>query len=226
MTENNENIEKVTDEKEDNSNSFNLLKEVWEWVYTIAIALVIAFTIKTFIFDIVRVDGPSMNPTLTHNDRLIVMKLLYKPDYGDIVILDSTYKDRQEYYSEIEADNGELNSFTKSLEYFKLPQNLKKRYYVKRIIAMEGDTVDIVDGKVIVNGEVLEEPYFDGETRITDFNVRYPFTVSEGHVFVMGDNRGNSKDSRSSDLGEVPVDALSGSTKIRLWPLNSFGIVE
>lgn len=221
MTENNENIinESVEAGVKKTENSFNLLKEVWEWIYTIVIALAIAFLIKTYLFDIVRVDGPSMNPTLTHNDRLIITKLGYEPEHGDIVILDSTYKERQEYYeSNTGADAG---VFEKAKLYMGMPKSLKKRYYVKRVIAMEGDTIDIVNGDVILNGEVLEEDYFEGETAITDMSVNYPVTVSEGHVFVMGDNRSNSKDSRSSSLGEVPVEALLGKAQIRVWPLNS-----
>ena len=74
-------------------------KEIWEWVYTIAIALIIAMLIKTFLFDVVKVDGSSMFPTLVNNDRLIVTKLGYEPQQGDIIILDSTYKNRQEYFN-------------------------------------------------------------------------------------------------------------------------------
>ena len=221
MTENNENIisENVEQGVKKTENSFNLLKEVWEWFYTIVIALAIAFLIKTYLFDIVRVDGPSMNPTLIHNDRLIITKLGYEPDYGDIVILDSTYKERQEFYkNHAGADAG---VFEKAKLYMGMPKSLKKRYYVKRVIAMEGDTVDIVNGDVILNGEVLQEDYYDGKTAITDMSVEYPVTVSEGHVFVMGDNRSNSKDSRSSSLGEVPVEALLGKAQIRVWPFSA-----
>lgn len=205
-------------------NTFNLGREVWEWFYTIFIALIIAFIIKGFIFDIVRVDGPSMYPTLVNNDRLIVTKLGYKPAQGDIIILDSTYTDRQEYYAEYEENNDtELNLFKKFMLYTKLPQNLKRKYYVKRIIGMPGDTVDIQNGQVLVNGEVLDEPYYDGVTSITDYAVSYPFTVSEDSVFVMGDNRPNSKDSRSSELGEVPIKAIAGKSQIRIWPFNAVG---
>lgn len=221
MTENNENIisENVEQGVKKTENSFNLLKEVWEWFYTIVIALAIAFLIKTYLFDIVRVDGPSMNPTLIHNDRLIITKLGYEPDYGDIVILDSTYKERQEFYkNHAGADAG---VFEKAKLYMGMPKSLKKRYYVKRVIAMEGDTIDIVNGDVILNGEVLQEDYYDGKTAITDMSVEYPVTVSEGHVFVMGDNRSNSKDSRSSSLGEVPVEALLGKAQIRVWPFSA-----
>ncbi|MBO5060328.1 MAG: signal peptidase I [Clostridia bacterium] len=208
-------------------NSFSLLREVWEWIYTIIIALLVVFILKAFIFDIVRVDGPSMHPTLVNNDRLIVTKLGYKPEAGDIIILDSSYKDRQEYYAEYEENNGEnLNFFSKMVLYTKLPESLKRRYYVKRIIGMPGDTVDIKDGQVWVNGEVLNEPYYDGITGITDYSVSYPVTVEEGHVFVMGDNRPNSKDSRSSDLGLVPINAIEGKSQLRIWPFTAFGPTE
>ncbi len=220
MTENTENQSTV----KETQNTFNLGKEIWEWFYTIVIALAVVFVIKGFIFDIVRVDGPSMHPTLVHNDRLIVTKLGYKPSAGDIIILDSTYEDRQEYYEEYEENNDKkLNFISKVSLYFKLPENLKRRYYVKRIIGMPGDTVDIKDGQVIINGEVLDEPYYDGVTTITDFSVSYPVTVEEGTVFVMGDNRPNSKDSRSSDLGLVPIEAIEGKSQIRIWPFTALG---
>lgn len=220
MTENTENQSTV----KETQNTFNLGKELWEWFYTIVIALAVVFVIKGFIFDIVRVDGPSMYPTLVHNDRLIVTKLLYKPSAGDIIILDSTYEDRQKYYEEYEENNEKkLNFISKISLYFKLPENLKRRYYVKRIIGMPGDTVDIKNGQVILNGEVLDEPYYDGITTITDFSVSYPVTVEEGTVFVMGDNRPNSKDSRSSDLGLVPIEAIEGKSQIRIWPFTAFG---
>lgn len=225
MTDNTEN--QIQGTMKETQNSFSLLREVWEWIYTIIIALLVVFILKAFIFDIVRVDGPSMHPTLVNNDRLIVTKLGYKPEAGDIIILDSSYKDRQEYYAEYEENNGEnLNFFSKMVLYTKLPESLKRRYYVKRIIGMPGDTVDIKDGQVWVNGEVLNEPYYDGITGITDYSVSYPVTVEEGHVFVMGDNRPNSKDSRSSDLGLVPINAIEGKSQLRIWPFTAFGPTE
>lgn len=207
--------------------AFNLKKEVFEWVYTIAIALLIAFVIKGFLFDIVRVDGSSMYPTLVHNDRIIITKLAYKPKQQDIVILDSSYKRREQYYA-IREQNGEsFNAVTKFIDSFSLPQDLKKKYYVKRIIALPGQTVDIVDGKVLVDGEILDEnAYYTGDTTITDPTVSYPITVDEGCVFVMGDNRHNSSDSRSSSLGQVPIEAISGKAQLRIWPLNSMGATK
>lgn len=201
-------------------------REIFEWAYSIVIAIIIAFLIKGFLFDIVRVDGPSMSPTLVHNDRLIITKLGYEPKQGDIVILDSNYSDREEYYDAMATAEGKeaLSEFRKIKESFSLPSSLNKIYYVKRVIATEGQTVDLIDGAVYVDGKKLDEPYYTGETYSSpDSSTIYPFTVSEGCVFVMGDNRGNSKDSRSSELGEVDEDAILGKSQIRIWPLNSLG---
>ena len=203
-------------------NTFNLKKEVFEWFYTIIIALLIAFIIKGFLFDLVVVDGPSMFPTLVNGDRLIVTKLNYEPHQQDIIVLDSTYKDRNAYYDSM----GDLNIVQKTIEYFKLPKNLKRKYYVKRIIGMPGQTVDLIDGKVYVDGEQLDEPYYTGDTSSYDSKVKFPFTVSDDCVFVMGDNRPQSKDSRSSELGEVPIKAILGKCQFRLFPFSSFGRLE
>lgn len=203
-------------------------REIFEWAYSIVVAIIIAFLIKGFLFDIVRVDGPSMSPTLIHNDRLIITKLLYEPEAGDIVILDSNYTEREEYYDAIAEGKGkdDLGYLGEFKEYFSLPQSLKKVYYVKRVIATEGQTVDLIDGAVYVDGKKLNEPYYKGETYPTDSTMVYPYTVSEGCVFVMGDNRGNSLDSRSSQLGEVDEDAILGKAQIRIWPLNSAGVTK
>ena len=207
----------------------NIGKEIWEWIYTIAIAVFIAFLIKTFVFDIVRVDGSSMYPTLVDNDRLIVTKLGYTPKQGDIIILDSTYKKREAYYDQLAAEEGkeELGAVDKFFKGRSLPQEYKKVYFVKRVIALPGQTVDLgEDGKVYVDGVLLDEPYYDGETRSIDSSVQYPVTVEDDMVFVMGDNRMHSKDSRASDLGQVPEDAILGKSQIRVWPFNSISFTK
>lgn len=206
----------------------SVAREIWEWVYTLAIAIIIAMLIKGFIFDIVRVDGESMFPTLMNNDRLIVTKLGYEPKQGDIIILDSAYKNREEYYGELAEDMGKarLTAFDKLTLHGKLPSNLEKRYYVKRIVAMPGQTIDLVDGKVYVDGEMLDEPYYSGLTTSIDTSVEYPITVDEGNVFVMGDNRTRSKDSRSSELGQVPFEAILGKSQVRIWPLSEIGLTK
>ena len=221
--------EKTTKRKNEKKESVNIGKEIWEWIYTIAIAVIIAFLIKNFLFDIVRVDGSSMYPTLVDNDRLIVTKLGYEPKHGDIIILDSTYKKREAYYDKLAAQEGkdELSTFDKLLNNRKLPSECKKVYYVKRVIALPGQTVDLGDdGRVYVDGVAVDEPYANGETRSIDSTVQYPVTVEDGMVFVMGDNRMHSKDSRSSDLGQVPQDAILGKSQVRVWPFNSISLTR
>lgn len=203
-------------------NGFNLGKEIFEWFYTILIAFVIAFLIKAFLFDFVIVEGPSMKPTLMNGDRLIITKLGYEPQQQDIIVLDSAYKSRDEYFTSLGIDG----SFERAIEYFKLPKGLKRRYYVKRVIAMPGQTVDLIDGKVYVDGEKLDEEYYTGLTVAYDAMIQFPFTVSEDCIFVMGDNRPESKDSRSSSLGEVPIEAVEGKCIFRIFPFDSFGVIE
>ena len=169
-----------------------------------------------------------MFPTLENNDRLIVTKLGYEPKQGDIIILDSSYKNREEYYDKLAQykNKEKLSAMDKFLNLKDLPKNLKKRYYVKRVIALPGQTVDLKDGKVYVDGELLDEPYYSGITQSIDATVEYPVTVEDDMVFVMGDNRPHSKDSRSSELGQVPYEAVLGKAQLRIWPLNDIGLTR
>jgi signal peptidase I len=100
---------------------------------------------------------------------------------------------------------------------------------IKRIIATGGQTVDLIDGKVYVDGVALNEPYTDGLpsyplSNAPGITITYPYTVPEGEVWVMGDNRTNSQDSRY--FGSVPVDSITGKAVFRYWPLTSIGTLE
>ncbi len=173
---------------------FNWKKEALDWVTSIAVALIIALLIRRFVFTLVRVDGPSMNPTLTHNDTLFTSRLMYTPKVGDIII-------------------------------FRPPAS-PKTPYVKRVIATEGQTVDIdpLTGTVTVDGKAYDEPYIAEPIQPSRMgDMEYPFTVPEGTVFVLGDNRNNSHDSRDSDVGAVPVKNIIGKAQFRLLPLSTFG---
>ena len=153
---------------------------------TLLSAAVYATLIVTFGFQIARVDGLSMAPTLEDHDLLIVNKLVYEigePRPGDIVML---------YY----------------------PLNPDKMF-VKRVIAKEGDTVRIVDGRVTVNDQPLHDDYVPTEFRSHDD--WGPQVVQQGYYFVMGDHRNNSSDSRH--WGPVPKKYIVGKVKVRWWPL-------
>ena len=222
------NEQQPQEEVKETSKKNSILKEIFEWIYSIVIAVVLAFVIKGFLFDVVKVDGLSMYPTLNHGERLIVTKIGYEPKQGDIVILDSTYDRRDMYFDSLAQEKGkeELSDFEEFFKGFTLPDDVKKIYYVKRVIATEGQTVDLREGKVYVDGQELDEPYYKGETHSIDSSVEYPVVVEEDHVFVMGDNRGHSLDSRSSQLGQVDEEAVLGKASLRIFPFNKIGITK
>ena len=160
--------------------------ELIAWFKTLASAAVYATLIVTFGFQVARVEGQSMAPTLADQDRLIVNKFAYRigiPRRGDIVML---------YY----------------------PLNPEKMF-VKRVIAREGDTVRIVDGRVYVNDVPLHDDYVPAEFRSHDD--WGPQVIPQGYYFVMGDHRNNSSDSRH--WGTVPKKYIVGKVKVRWWPL-------
>jgi len=161
-------------------------EELVAWVKTLMSAAVYAVLIVTFLFQVARVEGQSMAPTLEDQDRLIVNKLVYRigePRRGDIVML---------YY----------------------PLNPEKSF-VKRVIAEEGDTVRIVDGRVYVNDIPLQDDYIPADFRSHDD--WGPQVIQEGYYFVMGDHRNNSSDSRH--WGLVPKKYIIGKVQLRWWPL-------
>ncbi len=169
-------------------------KEIFDWLFSIVVALAIALLIRRFLFTLVKVDGPSMQPTLYHNDMLYVNRFMYTPENGDIIIF--------------------------------RPPNSPSTPYVKRVIATEGQTVviDQQEKKVYVDGVELKEDYID-ERLVSAGTVKYPFTVPEDHVFVLGDNRNNSRDSRDAAVGAIPRENIIGKVIFRMLPISEFGSV-
>ena len=162
-------------------------EEAKDWIISIAAAVVMALIIRTFVVELYIVDGPSMRPTLQHEERLVVSKFIYKlrdPERGEVLI-------------------------------FRYPRD-PSRDFIKRVIAVGGDTLEIKDGRVYLNGQMQTEDYILEKTR-----TEYPkVTVPEGTVFVMGDNRNNSDDSRFADVGFVPFDLIKGKALMIFWPLD------
>ncbi|MCX7921835.1 MAG: signal peptidase I [Clostridia bacterium] len=183
---------------------FKVLREILDWAVTIVIALVIAMLIKAFLFIPIEVKMVSMQDTLFEGQRLIVYKLGYyfsQPKRGDIIIF--------------EHQPGSLKGL---LKYLPIP-NPQEVDYIKRVIAVPGDEIEIKDGAVYLNGKKLDEPYAKGVTY--NFNTDKPIKIPENKIFVMGDNREHSSDSRQ--FGPIDIDKVRGKAVFRIWPLQEFG---
>ena len=145
--------------------------------------------IRTFIVELYVVDGPSMRPTLESEQRLVVNKFIYR------------------FHPPEKGD----------VLVFQYPRD-PSRDFIKRVIAVPGDTIEIREGRVLVNDQLLTEDYILEKTRS-----EYPkATVPEGHIFVMGDNRNNSEDSRFADVGFVPYDLIKGKAMLVFWPISAY----
>lgn len=170
-------------------------KEILEYLDALLMALVVIALAYTFVLRVVRVDGRSMEKTLLNGERVLTTKLLYTPDYEDIVVIDAY-----------------------------IPHGLP---LIKRVIGLEGDVIDIDfdAGIVYRNGEALDEPYA-AEPTYTYEGTDFPLTVPEGTVFVMGDNRNNSKDSRLPDIGCIDVRDIMGRAFWRVTPVSRMGALE
>ena len=176
---------------ENNNDRDKPKNEALEWIKSIGIAVVVAFFIKTFIFNSTYVLGNSMHPTLHEKDRLFATKVsLYfsGPDRGEIIVLEA-------------------------------PDDQNKDY-IKRVIGIEGDKIQIKNGKVYLNDELLEEDYIEDDAYTMVYNNIDTWIVPEGEVFVLGDNRyeGASKDSRY--FGSISLDLVKGITGFRYYPFN------
>ena len=177
----------------------NLLKRVRGWISSIAIAFVISLIIGIFLIQPYRVDGHSMDPTLHDNQRVFVSKLShtfsYYPDYGDIVIIDSRV-DRDRSFKDDVLDN----------PIFQLLMNRTNRnFYIKRVIGKPGDVLELKDHQIYRNGVPLDEPYLN---EVMTESADEQWIVPDDHIFVMGDNRNNSQDSRV--IGFIPLDHVLG----------------
>lgn len=202
-----------------------VIKEVLEWTYCIIIAVALALLIRYFIGTPTVVKQSSMYPTLKQNQRLVLNRLYRTfhdtPERGDIITFEAP---SQSVATGVKAvyDNEPQNVFEKFC-YYVLEVN--KMSYIKRVVALPGEHVQIADGKVYINGEELKEDYLQ-ENVVTEAKSTYltDFTVPEGYVFAIGDNREYSGDCRA--FGCIPFEKIESKVWIRFWPFDLFGKVK
>lgn len=234
--EKNEKKEKVKKENKenkdnkDNKDKKSNLKELMEWIYCIIIAVILAVLFRYYIGTPTIVKQESMFPTLIQNQRLWLNRwgrtIKKTPERGDIITFEEPSK--VTYNSnEIDQSNPIAKyEYKKGFDWFMYNfLEIGKRSYIKRVIGLPGEHVEIKEGKVFINGEELQESYLK-EGIITDIigNGFDDFTVPENTIFAMGDNRNHSTDCRA--FGCIPLDKVESKVSIRIWPLEVFGKVE
>jgi len=169
-----------------------LIREIVEFAIAAAIAAAVFFVVFNFVARTGRVNGVSMEPTLSHGEIVVINRMAYwfnEPRMGDIIA-------------------------------FPDPENTD-RHLIKRVVGVGGDEIDYINNVVFVNGEVLPPQY-----RMLDEggrSVPFPLIVPEGEVFVLGDNRWASKDSRYVEVGNIPVSEITGRIPVRIWPISMIG---
>ena len=206
------------------------IKEILEWIYCILIALVLAMLFRYFIGTPTIVKQVSMKPTLIENQRLWLNRwgrtTKTLPKRGEIITFEEPSKITYSQ-SEIDLDNpvAKYND-KKGLDWLWSEfLEIGKRSYIKRVIALPGEHVEIKDGKVYIDNRELSEPYLQSGLVTDVFGVGFSdFVVPKNCVFAMGDNRNHSTDCRA--FGCVPFEKIESTVAIRIWPLDKWGKVE
>jgi len=191
---------------------FGFLKEL---PALIIIAFVLALLIKTFLVQAFYIPSPSMDPTLKVGDRVLVNKLAYKfngPSRGDVIV----------FSNPDQCPEPHRNPFSAFFHWITEGLGVSSpacEDFIKRVIGLPGDVVEERQGVIYVNGQRLVEPYLSKQR---DTRTLGPWPVEPGHVFVLGDNRVNSNDSRFG-LGQIRIDHIVGRAFIIIWPPSRFG---
>lgn len=173
----------------------NIWKLVSRWLRELVVALIVAAAIILFVYQPVRVEGTSMMPGLVDSERIFINKFVYRLGMGGVQRGDTVV--------------------------FLFPQD-PRRSYIKRVIGVPGDTLEMREGQVWLNGSELSEPYVPDEYR--DPSNMAPIRIPPGHYFVMGDHRSASNDSRT--WGPLPVQAIYGKAVFVYWPLERMGTLR
>ena len=192
-------------------------REILEWILTIVAAVVIALPLRAFAFEMVRVDGSSMNGTLSSGEIMFVTKF----DYASTWLSLPWWDDKGKEAASRITTGGDPKRF--DVVVCRYPGRGDTNF-VKRVVGLPGDTVELRQGYLYVNGERYEEPYILDEYRSGSRNNFGPYQVPEGEYFVMGDHRNNSNDSRSQ--GSLPRNMIIGHARTVLYPFSDIRGIE
>ena len=175
----------------------DVIKELVGWIVSILLIVAVSYLIVTFVGQRTQVSGSSMETTLSDGDHLIVDKISYR------------FREPQRY---------EIVVFPYRYE--------KNTYYIKRIIGLPGDTVQVKDGYTYINGELLESDIYGAEVMIEAGTASEPITLGEEEYFVLGDNRNHSLDSRDPSVGILKREDLIGRAWVRIYPFDKMGVIR
>ncbi len=199
------------------------IKEILEWVFCILIAIIIALLIRYYVGTPTVVQQSSMFPTLQQNDRLLLSHLVRTfnemPERGEIITFEAPSNTKTGAKSEKAEYSEEPSTIFQKFMYNVL--EIGKQSYIKRVVALPGEHVEIKDGAIYINDEKLKENYLK-EGVITEAKSTYleDFIVPEGYIFALGDNRNGSMDCRY--FGCIPINKVEGTVILRFWPLDKF----
>ena len=185
--------------KGNDNEGFNIAKEILDLIVYFIVLVLIFLLLQYFVGQHIEVNGSSMENTLSNGDHLILEKVSYRfndPERFDIVVFRPFDTKEQ-----------------------------KNTFFIKRIIGLPGETVQIIDGQIYINGEVSEEDYGNDVIRNPGI-ASSKITLDDDEYFLLGDNRNNSSDSRFSEVGPVKREAIIGRAWMRIWPLNKIGILN
>ena len=204
-----------------------ILKNIGAWVLSIIIAFLIVFLLKMFVGIPTTIKGTSMFPTLTSGEKVFLSTwsatFNITPNRGDCITFEAPSVDlitNADLSNPVAIYNDDKNFFEKIIYY---GLGMTKSSYIKRVIGIPGDHVQIKDGKVYVNDNPIEDEYVSKALK-TDMSHGGEFSdivVPDGYVYVLGDNRISSSDSRR--FGCIPIDKIEGKAWFRWWPINRFG---
>lgn len=174
-----------------------ILSTLLGWILYILVIIGLTYLIITYVGQRTRVSGDSMNPTLQDGDNLIVDKISYR------------FRDPERYDIIVFPFKHEENTF-----------------YIKRIIGLPGETIQVVDGYVYIDGELLESDIYGAEVMRAANIAAEPITLGEDEYFVLGDNRNHSSDSRDPSVGVLTREDLLGRAWVRIYPFDQAGVIK